>query len=268
MPEATATIGAPSFSSHPAQSLTASMNGPAVLTGDMNLANEVKAWVRIFNVGPLDHRVDRPWRSGGVRIPACPIGAEYSQPVSIPLVIQEKVSIEGSNEILFRGRDGKFYAQDVLNPDDPSGNWRTVDRVDYSKSTNAGTNLYRWGCFWTENEVPSPEELRAAKIQLEKHLNFLIQQAGELFIAAQDPKYAGERVGLAHHTAADYFGIQTEWHRKHVSNFPCPGCGTLLPDGVVICSKCPATFDWQRALDLGLRTKKQAIEAGVMEPTR
>jgi hypothetical protein len=243
--------------------LEKSFNGPPVMRGDMNVMREVKFWVYIFNCGPFKHVIARPWAGGGrVTIEPCKAGEEYGKPYVLPDVIQEKTQISGANEFGFVGRDGKFYAQDVLNPDDPMGSWKNMAAIDAGRSTNIGTNLYNFGCFWTLSNPPEKEAVLKAKQRLSEFGNLKITEASALWVAQQDPKYSGERVGFVHHTFADYFGIDTEWHRKYQAKKPCVGCGEMLAENAVVCFKCPATYDWEKAIAAGLRSREQAIAAG------
>jgi hypothetical protein len=172
--------------------------------------------------------------------------------VVFPDVIQEKVSLQGSNEFSFRGRDAKFYVQDAINPDDPQGNWKTVRPINQGLTTNMGTNLYNWGVFWTVNNPPEEEALEKAKLRLESHLNELIIEANSLHLTKKD-----NEIGFTHRKAAQYFGLETEWYQIRKSKQSCPGCGEMIPFGIPMHKECGAIFDKKRVLALGLRTKEQ-----------
>jgi hypothetical protein len=266
MPPITATLSAanPEAVAKAAQAMNRDRNGPLRMIGDMNALRDVKFHIYIYNVGPLEHKIGRPWATNGrLRIPACPSDKEYGEPVVLPDVIQESVGTLGSNELRFVGRDGKFYAQDAINPDDPTGDWKTMHPINSGQSLNVGTNLYHWGVWWSLNSPPTPEEIAKAKERLSAHFNRLLTEADGLYIAQQASGYSGDRVNVNHHLAADYFGVETAWHRKYQARRPCPGCGNMLSEAAIVCDKCPATFDWPKAVALGLRTKKAAIEFGV-----
>jgi hypothetical protein len=265
MPPVTHTIE----SAHPeavakaTRALEMDKNGPIRMISDLNTMREPKYYIYIWNVGPIEHTIPRSWAANGrLLIPACPPDKEYSEPVTLPDVIQEPVGIPGSNELRFAGRDGRFYVQDALNPDDPTGSWKTNHAIDTGRSTNMGTNLYPWGVFWSLDNPPTKEQIAKAKERLTLNCNRLITEGDSLWIAQQATGYQGDRVGHTHHVAAEWLQIETAWHRKYRRKNPCPGCGELLDEGVIICPKCPATFDWARAVALGLRTKKQALDAG------
>jgi hypothetical protein len=266
MAEATATIESGSDNARRMEdSLRKQHDAPPRMLGDMNAGREVKFYIHIYNLGPIEHRIERPWAIGGrIVIPACLPGQDYSESVNIPDVVQEKTFVSGSNEFGTRGVDGKFLAQDALNPDDPTGSWKSVRPINQGLTTNIGTNLYNFGCFWTLASPPEAEAVASVKSRMEKFFNDKITEAGTFWVAQQDSKYNGDRVSVVHHTIADYFGIETDWHRKFKSRKPCPGCGESLAENAVCCLRCPATFDWNKSVKLGLRTKQQALDAGIV----
>jgi hypothetical protein len=233
------------------KALEKQMSDPPRMVGDMNAGREIKYWVYIFNLSAIEQRIQRPWAHGGcVVIPAREEGKEYSEPYAIPDVIQEKRFVSGASEFSTVGRDGKFYAQDVLNPDDPMGDWKSVRPINQGQTTNIGTNLYNFGCFWTLSNPPEPKALAKAKERMEAFYNQKLQEAETLYAAQQDPKYNGDRVGLVHHTAADYFKIETVWHRKFTATQDCPGCGGTIKQGIVLCPHCKAVLDEKQARKL------------------
>lgn len=251
-----------------AKSIQDSQTAPPRMIGDMNAAREVKYYIHIFNLGPFEHRIARPWAHVTMAgkelvIPPCVPGKPYSEPVNVPDVVQEKSGISGSNEFGVKGVDGKFLAQDALNPDDPTGSWKNMRPINQGLTTNIGTNLYNFGCFWTLANPPEKEAVASVKARMEQFFNDKVTEASTLWIAQQDPKYNGDRVSSVHHKIADYFGIETDWHRKFTARKPCPGCGESISENAIVCLRCPATFDWPKAVSLGLRTKQQAADAGV-----
>jgi hypothetical protein len=244
------------------------LNNNFVFTGDANLKHTPEFYVRIFNVAEKEQRVERPWVHPGrlgqcIIIPACEHGKPFSKPFVIPDIIQMKVERPGSWDLSTRGVDGKFLAQDALDPDDMRGNWRTHRRKVATVGSNEGTDLYNWGCFWTTNEEPSAEELEAANKNLDLTCNELIEQAKMLWMGGAQER---RQVGNTHRFAAAHFGMSFEWNQLYTKKRECEGCGHLCSETAVICPNCPATFNWEKALSLGLRTVAQAVAAGIMEP--
>lgn len=266
MPAATARVESlnPEAVAKAAQTLQRSVNGPLVMQGDMNAQRDPKFFIYIYNCGPTEQNIPRPWAIGGrIHIPACPRDKDYIEALKIPDIIQENAGIMGSNEIVIRGRDGRFYAQDAINPDDPQGSWKSTNKINSGLSTNMGTNLYRYGLFWSTSNPPEKEAIEKARLLWNETASELIAQGNELWTAQQDPKYAGDRVGKLHKLAAAWLDVETSWHRKLEIKKVCPSCGEQIPQAAIICRHCDATLDWGLAVQLGRRTKKQAEDSGI-----
>lgn len=237
-----------------------------IFNGDANLRHKPDYYVRIYNLSEFEHRVERPWvhpqRLGNmIVIKACKVGEPYSEPFLIPDIVQMRTERPGSTELGVRGVDGKFLAQDALNPDDPTGNWRTMKPIDAGKAANEGTNLYNFGLFWTVLDEPSKEELLVARERLEATYNHLIEEANLL---ALDGALGTKQIGHLHRRAANYFQIDVEWNRRFTRKVECPECGAVNVPTASVCSKCPMVFSWERALRNGLRTTAQALAVGIL----
>lgn len=236
--------------------------------GNANMVRPVQYYVYIFNVSDHEIRIERPWcnfnpadMSRALVIPACPKGQRVSKPYRIADVVQMPLRNDVTRTVTTIGQTGEFLAQDAINPEDPSGSWRTVRPVMPGQSFNEGVNMYRWGLFWTLNETPTDEEVNTARKRLEDNYNALITEAKNLWAMGEKGR---SQIGNTHRRAASYFGLEFEWNVLYRTQKECPGCGERISDSAVIC-KCGATFDWQKAMDLGLRTMDQAVAAGVME---
>jgi hypothetical protein len=231
-------------------SLRKGQEAPPRMIGDMNAAREVKFYIYVYNVGPIEHHIARPWAhitpSGKeIVIPACKPGKPYGEPLLIPDVVQEKTFVSGSNEFGTRGVDGKFLAQDALNPDDPTGSWKSVRPINQGLTTNIGTNLYNFGCFWTLANPPEPEAVAKAKERLTEYANAMIVEANNMHIQKRD-----NEIGFVHRKMAEYLGVETEWHQVYSAKIACPGCGEAIKDGIAMCPHCSAVFDEKRAKQL------------------
>lgn len=248
------------------------MNDNFIFTGDANLTHTPQFWVGIFNVSDIEHRIERPWvhpqRMGQlILIPACEQDQPYGRPFIIPDIVQQKVERPGSWELGTRGVDGRFLAQDALNPEDPRGSYKTVRPVGEGLAANEGTNLYHLGCFWitatTKEELhPDQEQLDTARTRLETRYNDLIQEANLLHV--QGPQGIVQ-IGNLHRRAANYFGLTFPWNERHGRKLPCTNCGTNLHPSAAVCTNCGAVINWTRAIELGIKTPEQAIAAGVMK---
>lgn len=170
--------------------------------------------------------VERPWAfAGRIIIPARKPGEKYSEPVRIPDIVQEPVPKAGSNTVYLNGVDGKFLAQDMLNPDDPAGNLISAGKLPVNQQ-NSGTNLYKEGCFWTLNEVPTDEELKAATVLMEAYYNEIIRKADSNdMLNTRDSRL---EIGVKEFHAAAYFGIEKPWNKVLTAPVFCPGCGEQI----------------------------------------
>jgi hypothetical protein len=246
-------------------------NGEFVFTGDANLSHTPAFWVRIWNVSDMEQRIERPWVMPGhagkiIVIPARAEGETISQPFFIPDIVQLPVFRPGSSEINTRGVDGKFLAQDALNPEDMRGSWKTVRTVLAASLANEGTNLYWWGLFWDRTKGPdkndSPDQEAAAKAveRLETNYNRLIDEAN---IMALNPKTVGD-IGHTHRRAANYFGRSFTWNMRYEKQNPCPNCGQSLPATASRCYQCKRVINTEQALAEGTLTREEAIAMGMI----
>jgi hypothetical protein len=243
-----------------------------VFTGDANLTHVPKYWVRIWNVSDIEQRIERPWVMPGhagkvLVISPREEGQQISKPFFIPDIVQVPVFRAGSAEMGTRGVDGKFLAQDALNPEDMKGSWRTVRTVLATSLANEGTNLYHWGLFWDrtkgvdKKDPPDADGMAMAIQRLEDNFNRLIDEAQTLSLA---PATANQ-IGATHRRAANYFKRSFNWNMRYERQNPCPNCGTSLPLTTSRCYQCKKVFDWTRALADGTASEAEAIAAGVLQ---
>lgn len=257
-------------------------NDNFVFMGDANLTHIPQFWVGLFNVSDLEQRIERPWvhprvlsavaaekiiTAKYVVIPAAEDGQPYGRPFVIPDIVQMPEERPGDWRFRTFGQDGRFLAQDVINPEDPTGNWTTVRKSNEAFATNIGTNLYRFGCFWmtakkVEELIPTEEMLETAHARLEETYNDLVEEAKNLAMQGAE---GIKQIGSLHRRAANYFGLtDLEWNKRYVRRIPCPNCDEPLSPSAAVCTKCPAVINWQKAVALGLRTPAQAAAAGII----
>lgn len=268
MPAPTATIGSGSpNAARMTRTMNDSQNPDFVFTGNANVARKPDYYVRIFNVGDMEHKIERPWvnynpaqKAKIIIIPACVKGEPYSKPFVINDVVQTPIRNILTNEMDTRGVDGKFLAQDALNPEDPRGSWKTVRQMNPTQLMNEGTNLYNWGCFWTLNEVPSEEELQAASEKRDAYYNHLIEEAKALWMGGDSGK---KQIGFTHRKAASYFGLEFEWNQLYKATSNCDECDSVIPVKASVCPKCGNVRNWEQAIARGLKTPEQASLAGI-----
>lgn len=222
-------------------------------------------YVYIYNAGPVQHRIERPWAHPAVIIPPCEKGEAYSRPFIIPDILAEIVpTVGGRVSMAVNGVDGKFLAQDVLMPEVPNGNWENYRAVELANAGSFGTDLYAQGCWWSLNsdpEVDSPEvlaaqeRLRGTSDRLVREANLLAMQ-GEKGISQIYPK---------HHRAADLLGITAPWHQQFTSKMECV-CGAMIPVSAprhMPKELCGYVHNWPAAVRHGMATREEAEAAGV-----
>ena len=253
-----------------ADALSAVENGEMFFNRDANAGRKPEYYIYLFNVSPIEHYIERSWGTlyslgngvsrRGVRIEACPEGAEYSKPYILPDIMQESYAvIPGLPEMAIRGEKGEFLAQDVLNPDQPFGNIDTIGTMNLANTFNEGTNLYAWGCFRTRNNPPKPEEIKKARTHWEKKANSLVLQGNQL---AQQGKLSD--ITQPMRDAATYLRVNVGWNQAFRSTIECPGCGEFISPNLarhMPKEKCGYVLDWDKALTKGMATKAEYAAA-------
>jgi hypothetical protein len=248
-------------------------NDNFIFTGDANLRHTPAYYIGIFNVSDQEQRIERPWVMPGkvgkvLIVPACEAGKKFSRPFLIPDIVQMPVDRVGSWELGTRGVDGKFLAQDAVNPEDPSGNWKTVRTVLETSLANEGTNLYHLGLFWATcgaegKDAPPDDAIAMAVSRLEATYNKWIDEANLLALQGAD---GIRQIGATHHRAANYFPDNSfTWNTRYEKKNKCSNCGTAIPVTASRCYQCKHVISWERAIAEGTATVAEAIAAGVMQ---
>lgn len=274
MAEVNATITATQRSADMARNMEAGKNDPerrgaTYIAGDANLRRPPMGHVYIYNVSPIEHKIERPWvkpqRLGKlIVLPACKPGEAYSRPFIMDDPLQEVTPrIAGSAELIARGIDARFYAQDAICPDQPHANWQTLQPMNAAAMGGEGTNLYALGAFWEETNPPSDGAVAKAKERLTETFNGLVRQGSALHAANKT-----HEITFLQHEAAEWLHVNVDWHKKYRPEIECPGCGDFVHSGIArhMEPNCKWVFDWEKALAGGQATMAEAIAAGVMEP--
>jgi hypothetical protein len=209
-----------------AQALVQSLEGDTILTVSDAESFEPKYYVQIFNIGPIEHKVEKG-TAGTFIIPACELGEPYSKPLRIPhpWVDTYIMEMERKTHIV----SAEFMAQDIIRP--------TIG-ADWS----FGQNRDDLGCFWTRNEVPSPEELMKARGMLENTFRKLLTEATTIETTGNF-----NEITPLMRIAATYFQEDRSWNRIYRKQAECPNCGGQVKDGIISHS-CGYIFDLDRAL--------------------
>jgi hypothetical protein len=198
-----------------------------------------------------------------VRIPACEAGTRYRKVRFIPHPFPQGVEdVFGVGAEPFHYHDAQRIAQDICDPGNPT----LTQGVDYQKIdpywlSQEGANFSKYGVFWSRNETPTEEEIKAAETRRDTYYRYLIQYADKLF--ASDPRRASQEITEDHRIALDHFGEERTWHKKFVAMISCPNCAQQIPQGVAYHRDLDGDLcilDWKRTVTAGKRKKEDVPE--------
>jgi hypothetical protein len=225
--------------------------------GDANVDRPVDYWIHVFNIGRQSFTVGRPPCFPVVQIPACPEGKPFVEVLRISNVVNEKWIDAGAGEIRVHGIRGERFAMDLINPANPGESmWQEIET---SWIDQGGNDLSRRGVFWTKNAEPLEEEIRRARVWMERHYRALLERADLQARQNRTQDISGEA-----HVAAEYFHIQSSWH--NIARVPeeCPNCGESIKTGLayhVNGTGMLCVIDWKRAVEAGVKTRSDVPEA-------
>lgn len=227
---------------------TRAMNSSRYIPPTPDIYREVseKHRLYIFNVGPWPH-VREMGSAGTFRIPACPKGEQYSEPVIVNGVAEEPYPInEAECKILMT--DGRAMAQQIL------GEGPMIAR---------SQSFSPYGVFIAASNPPDKDELRAARQKLNEKYVELVGLAQEAF--QMGPQAARETIRPEWHFVAARALRKSEAECPWLANTQspaerneCPGCGTVYKVGIIKCGNCQMILD-KKKFD-------QAVKDGLMAP--
>lgn len=191
--------------------------------------------VYIFNIGPLEHKVEKG-SAGTYTIKACELGEELSEPLVLPSVVMDSYFIE--SEMKTHNVSGEFMAQDIVHPT-IGANW------------SFGQNLDDLGVFWTKSNPPKPEEIAKCRTRMEGTFRKLLSMATSIETSGRL-----DDITPLMRIAASYFGEDRPWNKIYKKLSECPGCGDPVKAGVIK-HACGYIFDPDRALLAGMITPEQ-----------
>jgi len=99
------------------------------------------------------------------------------------------------------------------------------------------------GIFVCAAELPSDDELSAARARRDAWFRQLVAEADEMW--ARGHSY--REISDMHRRAAHHLGIEREWAYVPQLAADCPACGEKVKAGVVACRHCGALLDAERA---------------------
>lgn len=220
MTEANATVGDIHGPTTPqAQSFTRSLMGETYFNpADIEPA---RYHVHIYTISKREFVIQQPPSIPYLIIPPCE-NEPYKKVVSIPHPFLQTERHPDKNEMIIYREVAERVAQSICNPQNPSLDQDFVNRQPLA----IGVDLNKQGVFWSKNDPPTKEEIQKAHARREKYYSELIEQARTLEIA--NPKELEQLINPDYHMAAEYFGLETPWHRKHVAKAECPNCGEMI----------------------------------------
>lgn len=218
------------------------------MTADPNFSRAPDFHIFFFNISHVEHHASCPPCFPDIALRACPPEKPWELVYAIPNVVNEKWVDSASGEIRGKGTDGRYFATNLLNPANTSGNqWNSAE--DWSDA--GGMDLTRRGVFWSMGKEPRSEELQKARERLIKHYQRMIRQADD-YASRQQLDF----INLEHHAAADYLKVRATWHTAVEVPEDCPNCGGSIKKGAAfhpaegggIC-----VIDWQRTINAGVK---------------
>lgn len=186
-----------------------------------------------------------------IAIPACPkekkshCFMQIQHPVQIPHLNPDDVN----GTPLLKLENAKRVALGICNPDYVGLDLTVQDKELNPESvlSSGECNLTRQGVFASMNSEPTEDEIRKAEQRREAYYRFRLQEADGL--ERSNPRQLQHILMLDHHMAADFFGVESNWHRAPSAKVDCPNCGGKIPQGVAfhydngrVC-----VLDWERA---------------------
>ena len=199
-----------------------------------------------------------------VMVPPCPKDKRsvcfmrVQHPVQIPSINPHDVN----GAPVWSFENAKRVALGVCNPGYTTTDLNVQDKeLDPAAVIASGeSNLTRQGIFASMNETPTEEELRKAEKRRENYYRFRLNEADGL--ARSNPRQLQNILMEDHHLAADYFAVETDWHRAPSAKVDCPNCGSKIPttasfhyDNGRIC-----ILDWEKAWLSGAVKKEDVPE--------
>jgi hypothetical protein len=210
-------------------------------------------WIHVFNISRQKFLVRRPPAFPVIEIPACPNDKPYIEVLRIPNIVNEKslnALASGGSEVQVTPIFGERFAMDIINPANEGADmWQEMGT---SWIDSGGDDLSRRGVFWTLNEEPTGEELRKARVWMERHYRKLIKDAEEL----SKRNRPGDIIPEAH-LAADHFKLSLAWHTDAEVPASCPNCGEPIKEGIAFHSSngILCVIDWKRAVASGVKKR-------------
>ena len=155
-------------------------------------------------------------------VPACEPGTEYST-LRVPARSDEYDTGDGNGTMASAVVMAEELGLAILGS--------KTSNTELSPITN---NLEWWGCFMPKNEVPTKEELAAARKKLEQNMTMWVAEGDRKFMQGSSNVY-GEGINSIeanHREAAQFMGQNREWAKPLQALVECPGCGEMVKPSI------------------------------------
>lgn len=199
-----------------------------------------------------------------IAIPACPkekrshCFMQIQHPVQIPHLNPDDVNGPPALKL----ENAKRVALGICNPDYAGTDLSVQDKeLNPENVLSSGEcNLTRQGVFASMNAIATEEEEVKAERRREAYYRFRLQEADGL--ERSNPGGLEHILQLDHHMAADFFAVESNWHRAPSAKVDCSNCGQKIPQGAAfhydngrIC-----VLDWERSWLAGAVKKEDVPE--------
>lgn len=221
--------------------------------------------VYIFNVGP------RVWKGVGGgkewRIPACPKGEAYSEPVAVPAINLSERDIADGNNNLDVVIDAAMSGTRTIGGEEKHV-MGVADDIIGKHSTSPGLDLFttngEWfGIFVTRNEVPTEKELEAANVKLVEMMDLIYSKGAESIEQGEKVAPLDRKV---YNQAAEILRRKPLWGSLDHTMNDCPLCGEDVRQGAVFCKHCRQPIDEASVKAFYMRQEKELADLAAQLP--
>lgn len=222
---------------------------------DANMFRAPDYYVYIYTISNREFIVCQPPLFPRLMIRPKVAGERYSLVLKLPSPFQQEDREGAVGDLIVRATPAERVAASICNPNNPTLNQdaKVVDGA----ILGLGVDLNSQGVFWSKNNPPTDDELVAAEKRRERYYKSLLEKARTLEIS--NPKELEYLLNQDYHMAAEYFNVETSWHKKLMKFVECPLCGESMKPGVAIhagTNGCGGVVDWDKAIAAGLRKEK------------
>lgn len=197
-------------------------------TYDPDLIPRADYYIYIFTISKRAFMVKQPPLFPRLPVPACGPDERYKLVVRLPNLVPQIDREGGVGDLMRRTHRAELVAMSLVNPNNLSLDQDATPAP--GTVTGIGNNLTVQGVFWTRNEKPTEDELKAAEGRREKYYRTLLNRARVL--ENTNPKALEEELNQDYRLAAQYFGEETSWYKAHAAKGVCPNCGESITLGV------------------------------------